>query len=136
MSAGNFASLTAGLLVRKGEAEPSPVMPAEVFPFPLRVVQAPVDAPVPAGPTPQRKRRELAAESTGADVGAYTGADAPAKPRQMVVQLSANEYDALDLVALKAAPRRSNCCARCSTTFSLYSSRSPSDYAALECAPG
>lgn len=86
MSGGNFASLTAGLLVRKGEAEPSPVMPAEVFPFPLRVVPAPVDGP----------------ESTGADVGAYTGADALAKSRRMVVQLSANEYEALALVALKS----------------------------------
>ena len=102
MSGGNFASLTAGLLVRKGEAEPSPVMPADVFPFPLRVVQAPVDAPVPAGETPQRKRRELPDESTGADVGAYTGAGASARPRRMVVQLSANECEALALVALKS----------------------------------
>ena len=94
MSGGNFSRLTAGLLARKGEAEPSSVMPAEVFPFPLRVVQAPVDALVPAGPTPQRKRRKLPAESTGAD--------APAKSRRMVVQLSENEYEALALVAVKS----------------------------------
>lgn len=93
MSAGNFASLTAGLLARKGEAEPSPVMSSQVFPFAQRVAPAPVDALVPAGPTPQRKRRELPAETTVADMSA--------KPRRMFVQLSAKEYEALGLVAVK-----------------------------------
>lgn len=93
MSAGNFASLTAGLLARKGEAEPSPVMPSEVFPFAQRVAHAPVESPIHAVPMPQRKRRELPATST---VG-----DGTAKPRRMFVQLSAKEYEALGLVAVK-----------------------------------
>lgn len=93
MSAGNFASLTAGLLARKGEAEPSPVMPSEVFPFAQRVAPAAVDAPFAAVPMPQRKRRELPV--------ATAVADGTAKPRRMFVQLSAKEYEALGLVAVK-----------------------------------
>lgn len=101
MSGGNFASLTAGLLVRKGEAEPSPVMPSEVFPFAQRVVPTPGDALVAAAPMPQRKRREVPAAATIADVAASTVADETAKPRRMFVQLSAGEYEALALVAVK-----------------------------------
>lgn len=86
--------MTAGLLVRKGEAEPSSVMPSEIFPFALRVVSARVDALTPAGPTPQRKRGELPATCTHSDIAA--------KPRRMIVQLSANEYEALALVAAKS----------------------------------
>lgn len=99
VSGGKFARLTDGLLVsqattkpspmtapetspfalaRKGEAEPSPVMPAKAFPFALHVVPAPVDAPVAAGPTP--------------DVAAKRG---------RMFELSANECEALDFVADK-----------------------------------
>jgi hypothetical protein len=94
VSAGNFASLTAGLLVRKGEAEPSPVMPSsEAFPFAQRVVPAPANAPIPVGRVPQIRRHELPA--------ACTDSDAPPKPRRMFLQLSAQEYEALALVAVK-----------------------------------
>jgi hypothetical protein len=92
LSDDNFASLTARVLVRKGEAEPSPVMASsEAFPFAQRVVPGPVDAPIPARPPRQTKQRELPVLFT----------DVPAKPRRMVLQLAANEYEALALVAVK-----------------------------------
>lgn len=93
MSVGNFASLTAGLLARKGEAKPSPIMASENFPFAQRVTRTPVDAPVSAGPALQSKLRELPSPSTVADV--------PVKLRRMFLQLSAKEYEALGLVAVK-----------------------------------
>ena len=93
MSGGNFASLTAGLLVRKGEAKPSPIMPAETFPFAQRVAPIPAQAPIPAGPAPQSGPRQLPAPSPMAD--------APAIPRRMFVQLSAKEFETLGLVAVK-----------------------------------
>lgn len=99
--AGNLASLAAALLARKGEAEPSAVMPSEVFPFAQRVAPPPVEALNSAGPKPQSNRRELLATSTVADVTALTVADETAKPRRMLVQLSAKEYEALGLVAVK-----------------------------------
>lgn len=88
MGAGNFARLKADLLVRKGEAEPSPVM--ATFPFAQRVAPGPVDAPVPAGPRRHSERRELLDPST-----------IPDKPRRMVMQLSTKEYELLGLVAVK-----------------------------------
>jgi hypothetical protein len=38
-----------GHIVRKGEAEPSPVRASQVSPVAQRVVPAPADAPIPAG---------------------------------------------------------------------------------------
>lgn len=93
MSGGNFASLTGGLLVRKGEAKPPPIMPSEIFRLAQRAVQTPVDVPIPAEPTPRSERGELSAPSTVADL--------PATPRRMFVGLSAKEYEALGLVAVK-----------------------------------
>lgn len=93
MSGGNFASLTAGLLVRKGEAKPSPMITSETFPFAQRVARAPVDTPMAGEPTSQNERREL--------LGAAAAADLPALPRRMVLQLSAKEYETLGLVAVK-----------------------------------
>jgi hypothetical protein len=89
MSGGNFASLTVGLLVRK----PSSIMMSQTFPLARRVAPAPVDAPIPARPSPRSKQRQLPALSTVADL--------PAKPSRMSVQLSAAEYEALGLVAVK-----------------------------------
>ena len=93
MSGGNFASLTAGLLVRKGEAKPSPMMKSETFPFAQRVARAPVVAPIPAVATPQSQPGELPVAAAMADV--------PGIPRRMFVQLSAKEHETLGLVAVK-----------------------------------
>lgn len=92
MSGGNFASLTAGLLVRKGEAKPSPMMAPESFPFAQRVAPAPVAA-LPVEPMPQTLQCELPV--------AAPATDAPAIPRRMFLQLSAKEYETLGLVAVK-----------------------------------
>ncbi|HEX5281983.1 MAG TPA: hypothetical protein VFW28_18020 [Micropepsaceae bacterium] len=78
---GNFASLTADLLVRKGEAAPSPIMRPQNFRF----------AEPPA--THKSERRESAAPLAAIDVSA--------KPRRMVVNLSAREHEMLALVAVR-----------------------------------
>lgn len=93
MSDNNFANLTVGLHVRKGEAEPSQIMLSEVSAFARRIPPAPVDAPIPAAPTPPKKRRELSAPPAVAEVAA--------KPPRITLQLSATEYVALGLVAVK-----------------------------------
>lgn len=86
-------NLTTGLHVRKGEAEPSQIMSAEISAFARRIPPAPLDAPIPAAPTPPKKRRELSAPPAVAD-----GAE---KPPRIILQLSATEYAALGLVAVK-----------------------------------
>ena len=99
MSGANFASLTAGLLVRKGEAKPSPMMASETFPFAQRVAPAPAP-PIPSAPvpTPETERRELPASSQKAG--------RPALPRRMVLQLSAKDYETLGLLAIKKGTTR------------------------------
>lgn len=109
MSVGSFASLTAGLLVRKpssiitpetfifalvrkGAAEPSAVMPPDTFPLAQPVVPGPVHARVHARRPRQNKRRRLPAVCRDSDL--------PAMPRRTFV-LSADEYKALDSVAVK-----------------------------------
>ena len=109
MSGGKFASLTAGLLVRKGEAAPSTVVPGPARPFgrPAEGVEAPdtvhprepahapawVDGPEHA-PAPERvfaqPVREIALHS-----------DHPDKPRRLMVSLSAEEYEMLGLIGVK-----------------------------------
>jgi hypothetical protein len=71
VSGGNFASLTDYPLVRKVEVELSRAK---------RIVPAPVDAPIPARPTPQSTVQLV--------------------PDLVDVQLSANEYEALGLIAV------------------------------------
>lgn len=78
---GNFASLTADLLVRKGEAAPSAIMRPQNFRF----------AEPPA--THKSERRESAAPLATPDVSE--------KPCRMVVNLSAREHEMVALVAVK-----------------------------------
>ena len=89
----SFATLTAGLLVRKGAAKPSPIMTSETFPFAQRAAPAPVDAPIPVVPRRHSERHELPPPSAIEN--------ASATPRRMFLQLSAKEYETLGLVAVK-----------------------------------
>jgi hypothetical protein len=58
MSEGRFASLTAGLLVRKGEARPSSIMPLMPYSHaraPERIEVMPVQDWTPSAPSPMRR---------------------------------------------------------------------------------
>jgi hypothetical protein len=107
MSGGKFASLTAGLLVRKGEATPSLVAPGLARPSGRAAegVEASVTVhsrePAPewqelpprgAAPEPvfAQSVREIALHS-----------DHPDKPRRLMVSLSAEEYEMLGLIGVK-----------------------------------
>jgi len=116
MSGGKFASLTAGLLVRKGEAAPSVVAagPARAFgaaPDRLEAALMQVPQPAPAeGPehTPAPEGQELpprvAAPERAFDPPVREIAlhsDHPDKPRRLMVSLSAEEYEMLGLIGVK-----------------------------------
>ena len=109
MSVGSFASLTAGLLVRKpssiitpetfifalvrkGAAEPSAIAAPDTFPLTQPLVVGPVHARIHPRRPRANKRRRLPAVCRDSDL--------PAMPRRTFV-LSADEYKALDSVAAK-----------------------------------
>ena len=118
MSSGKFASLTSGLLVRKGEAAPSPIIAgpsasgsARSFVHASERVEAPVSiqghspgwregpkrppaserhSPPPRIDTPERPAREIALHS-----------DHPDKPRRLMVMLTPEEYEMLGIIGVK-----------------------------------
>jgi len=120
MSGGKFASLTAGLLVRKGEAAPSTVAPGPARPLGHAAegieASAPVhreplhgpawvDGPerVPAPEGQELPPRVVAPERVFAqpvrEIALHS--DHPDKPRRLMVSLSAEEYEMLGLIGVK-----------------------------------
>ena len=120
MSGGRFASLTSGLLVRKGEAAPSivtsgPPRPLGAAPDRLEAAlmhardlvpqPAPVEGPERA---PRPECRELP-PSVAAPERVFAQpvreialhSDHPDKPRRLMVSLSAEEYEMLGLIGVK-----------------------------------
>jgi len=118
MSGGKFASLTSGLLVRKGEAAPSPIIAGPIasgsarsFVHASERVEVPVSiqghspgwregpkrppaserhSPPPRIDTPERPAREIALHS-----------DHPDKPRRLMVMLTPEEYEMLGIIGVK-----------------------------------
>jgi hypothetical protein len=123
VSGGKFASLTSGLLVRKGEARPSPVAPPDAFfehvhdrlqlEWPrsrAETAQAPErsDAPQRAtAPEPQhRAPRPEPRASVQPTREIALHADHPDKPRRLMVSLSPDEYEMLGIVGVKRGVTR------------------------------
>jgi hypothetical protein len=107
MSGGKFASLTAGLLVRKGEAAPSLVAPG-----PARAsgraaegveASAAVHSREPAPEWQELPPHVAAPERVFAqpvrEIALHS--DHPDKPRRLMVSLSAEEYEMLGLIGVK-----------------------------------
>jgi|GEM_PF-1678109 len=128
MNGGKFASLTAGLLVRKGEAHPSMIGPASVFnPSLLHTQQtraqsfeefvpdaensAPPDfdaldhTPVYDEPEPPAERIEPAPRRRKAASG-MPPPRPPAKPRRLMVTLSPQEFETLGHMSVKKGTTR------------------------------
>ena len=116
MSGGKFASLTAGLLVRKGEAGPSVVVPGPAHPLgaaPDRLkaplmhprepapVEEPEQAPAPESQElpPRVAASERAFVQPVREIALHS--DHPDKPRRLMVSLSAEEYEMLGLIGVK-----------------------------------
>ena len=111
MSGGKFASLTAGLLVRKGEAAPSVVAPGPALPFgrsaegvePTASVHPREPARAPAPEWQELPPRIAAPERDSAapvrEIALHS--DHPDKPRRLMVSLSAEEYEMLGLIGVK-----------------------------------
>lgn len=113
MSGGKFASLTSGLLVRKGEARPSPIAPDAFFenahdrlelewprsrgeaaqPPKASGAQPPAHVPTPGVAAPTR---EIALHNS----------DHPDKPRRLMVSLTPDEYEMLGIVGVKRGVTR------------------------------
>jgi hypothetical protein len=127
VSGGKFASLTSGLLVRKGEARPSPVAPpdaffehvhdrlelewprsrAELAPAPNKsdarqrsARQAPAPEPQHSGSRPEPR----ASVQPAREIALH--ADHPDKPRRLMVSLSPDEYEMLGIVGVKRGVTR------------------------------
>ena len=117
MSGAKFASLTAGLLVRKGEATPSPIVsPAFSLPRPPERLIAPEraipfcahDATPPAAqarPSAPEKKDPPKPVSI-APPGEPPPPVQPEKPRRLMVTLSPNEFETLGLIAVKKGATR------------------------------
>jgi hypothetical protein len=121
MSAAKFASLSAGLLVRKGEAAPSAIaaesarpsgsapdrVAASAFMHPREPVHAPAWADgVERAPAPEWQElppRIVAPEQTFSqpvrEIALHS--DHPDKPRRLMVSLSPDEYEMLGLIGVK-----------------------------------
>jgi hypothetical protein len=122
MSGGKFASLTPGLLVRKGEAAPSsitPPPPAPVRPF-ARAIER-VETRTPAHPVqqvhqtawqngPQRASEwqdlpprvdapERVFAQSAREIALHS--DHPDKPRRLMVSLTTEEYEMLGIIGVK-----------------------------------
>jgi len=102
---GKFGSITAGLLVRKG-AVPSPAAGARGLPthpsWHARNGTKKPDA-APDGTSGTSERKFVYAPDEG-DKG--NGGGPPGKPRRIVLTLSAQDYQALGLVAVKTGMTR------------------------------
>src|SRR5258705_1542741 len=104
MSGGKFASLTAGLLVRKGEAAPSLVAPGPARPSGGAAEGVEASATVhscePAPEWQELQSRVAAPErvfaQTVREIALHS--DHPHKPRRLLVSLSAAEYGMLGLI--------------------------------------
>jgi hypothetical protein len=123
MSGGKFASLTANLLVRKGDARPSTILPLAAYPaFAQRDHESPRDecddSGAPCGvvlamnPAPAEVSIEQES-SPAAKPGRSRSASPPPppgptvdKPRRLVVILSPMEHETLGLVAVKKSVTR------------------------------
>jgi len=120
MSGAKYASLTAGLLVRKGEAAPSPITPPPALylasapqrpeaPFAPFLVQVPRENAPPAA-APVRRESEKAAPCERASRSSADRAppppDHPEKPRRLMATLTPAEYGTLGLIAVKKGVTR------------------------------
>jgi hypothetical protein len=122
MSGGKFASLTSGLLVRKGEAAPSPVVSGPIasgtarsFVHASERVEAPVSvqghspgwregpqrAPAPDwhAPPPHIEAPERVFARPAREIALHS--DHPDKPRRLMVTLTAEEYEMLGIIGVK-----------------------------------
>jgi hypothetical protein len=119
MNGGKFASLTAGLLVRKGEARASSVMPASA------AVPLPNSAMPPVAfslPRAQERSSAFVTQTSGKPPspdkirspkarGAAPPGDPPPpaqtdKPRRLMVSLSHGEYETLGIIGVKKSATR------------------------------
>jgi len=96
MNGGKFASLTAGLLVRKGEARPSLMAGASVVTLTLPNAPRPNVAPVPI----QAGRR------AGSGNPPPPPPEEPNKPRRLMVALSPIEFETLGHMSVKKGTTR------------------------------
>lgn len=128
MNGGKFASLTAGLLVRKGEAHPSMIAPPSVFnPSLLHMQQSrtqrfefvsgaesssPPDldaldrTPDYDGSEPPAERIEPAPGRRKSASGKPPPPRPPAKPRRLMVTLSSQEFETLGHMSVKKGATR------------------------------
>jgi hypothetical protein len=124
MSSPRFGSLDASFLVRKGEAAPSAVAPAQYFSFPRATERAEPppayraqpqhdDAPHPGyAHVPERlepaPRMELHERSFGASLRDMPPLhhDHFEKPRRLMVSLTPEEYETLGIIAVKQGVTR------------------------------
>jgi len=106
---GKFASLTAGLLVRKGEAMPSPVLASGSIPLHRALNQPSAVEQVPANGHDSESSLELAddqAETPEQTPAKGTRGSAPDKVRRLMVVLTPGEYETLGLIAVKKGTTR------------------------------
>ena len=104
MSHSKFAPITSSLLVRKGEASPSPVVPT------LRPVSWISETARKSAAESAEPRFVYKPEETSADVSHSEGkpdvCQSNEKPRRIVLNLTAHEYETLGLVAVKKGSSR------------------------------
>ena len=96
MNGGKFASLTAGLLVRKGEARPSLFPAASVVNLPRPHAAAPARQSPPSETPPPARRG-----SGPGNPPPPSAPDGSAKPRRLMVALSAIEFETLGHMSVK-----------------------------------
>ena len=122
MSGGKFASLTSNLLVRKGEAAPSPIVSgaiasgsarsfvhaSERVEAPISIQghspgwrQAPQRAPAPDwhAPPPRIDAPERVFARPAREIALHS--DHPDKPRRLMVALTPEEYEMLGIIGVK-----------------------------------
>ncbi|HMI97025.1 MAG TPA: hypothetical protein VK479_10980 [Micropepsaceae bacterium] len=129
MSSGKFASLTPNLLVRKGEAAPSPITPSPTASGPARPFARAierVEGRTSAHPTqqvhqpawqngPQRAPEwqdlpprvdapERVFVQSAREIALHS--DHPDKPRRLMVSLSSEEYEMLGIIGVKKSVTR------------------------------
>ena len=123
MSSGKFASLTANLLVRKGDARPSTILPFAAYPgfahreYDTRHGFDDADAPRGVVLTLNATQPEISAPEETPEPAAKPGRSRSAspppppgapgeKPRRLMVMLSPMEHETLGLVAVKKSVTR------------------------------
>ncbi|MEA2824306.1 MAG: hypothetical protein QOF03_788 [Alphaproteobacteria bacterium] len=122
MSGGKFASLTSNLLVRKGEAAPSPIVSGAIasgsarsFVHASERVEAPISiqghspgwregpqrAPAPDwhAPPPRIDAPERVFARPAREIALHS--DHPDKPRRLMVALTPEEYEMLGIIGVK-----------------------------------